>query len=86
MIPIDQTSVDLADDEAVTDAIFEDVFNTADNATIILDQIAKGWRFKIGMTVLSDSCPIGNSNTSRMTVYGQRLSLLISETGCSGLI
>jgi hypothetical protein len=36
---IDQTSVNLADDDAVTDVVFEYVFNTADNATIILDQL-----------------------------------------------
>ena len=39
---IDQTSIDLADDDAVADAVYEDVFNTADNATIILDQMVKG--------------------------------------------
>ena len=53
---IDQTSVDLADDEAVTDAVFEDVFNTADNATIILDQMGKNGDSKSGM--VADSCPV----------------------------
>jgi len=36
---IDQASIDLADDEAVSDAVFEDIFNTVDNASIILDGI-----------------------------------------------
>ena len=36
---LEQTSIDLADDDAVSDAVFEDVFNTVDNATIILDQL-----------------------------------------------
>jgi hypothetical protein len=53
---IDQTSVNLADDDAVTDVVFEDVFNTADNATIILDQLGKSLDTK-SLTVLSDSCP-----------------------------
>jgi len=53
---IDQTSVDLADDEAVTDAIFEDIFSTADNATIILDQITKGGDAK--SVVSADTCPV----------------------------
>ena len=53
---IDQASVNLADDDAVTDVVFEDVFNTADNATIILDQMGKSLDTK-SLTVLSDSCP-----------------------------
>jgi hypothetical protein len=36
---IDQATVNLADDEAVSDAVFEDIFNTVDNASIILDGI-----------------------------------------------
>lgn len=53
---VDQTSIDLADDDAVSDAVFEDVFNTADNASIILDNIAKSGDTK-SETILSDSCP-----------------------------
>lgn len=53
---IDQTSIDLADDDAVSDAVFEDVFNTADNASIILDNMAKSGDTK-SETILSDSCP-----------------------------
>ena len=34
-------SINLADDDAVADVVYEDVFNTADNATIILDQMGK---------------------------------------------
>jgi hypothetical protein len=53
---IDQASVYLADDDAVTDVVFEDVFNTTDNATIILDQMDKSLDTN-SETVLSDSCP-----------------------------
>jgi hypothetical protein len=53
---IEQTAVDLADDEAVSDAVYEDVFNTADNATIILDQAGKSLDLK-SETVVIDSCP-----------------------------
>jgi hypothetical protein len=53
---IDQTSIDLADDDAVSDAVYEDIFNTADNATIILDQLGKSGDSK-SETVLADSCP-----------------------------
>jgi hypothetical protein len=53
---IDQASLDLADDDAVSDAVYEDVFNTADNATIILDQMVKGGDTKSEL-VVTDSCP-----------------------------
>jgi hypothetical protein len=53
---IDQGSINLADDDAVTDVVYEDVFNTADNATIILDQIGKSIEAK-SASVATDSCP-----------------------------
>ena len=53
---IEQASLNLADDDAVTDAVFEDVFNTADNATIILDQMGKSIDAKSEADV-TDSCP-----------------------------
>ena len=52
---IEQTSIDLADDDAVSDAVFEDVFNTADNASIILDQMIKSNESK-SETVFADCC------------------------------
>jgi hypothetical protein len=53
---IDQTSIDLADDDAVTDAVYEDIFNTADNAAIILDQMVKSGDTK-SESVGTDTCP-----------------------------
>ena len=53
---IDQTSMNLADDDAVADVVYEDVFSTADNATIILDQMEKSLDGK-SVTVMTDSCP-----------------------------
>jgi len=55
---LDQASVDLADDDAVSEAIFEDVFNTVDYADIMLDGYQKGESSKSdAFIVLSDSCP-----------------------------
>jgi len=51
---IDQESLDFADDEALSDAVFEDVFNTVDNADIILEDFQKGEASK---TVVADTCP-----------------------------
>jgi hypothetical protein len=52
---VEQAGVNAANDDAVSDAIFDDVYNTADNATIIVDQIAKEGVAK--SSVLPDSCP-----------------------------
>jgi hypothetical protein len=54
---IEQASLNLADDDAVTDVVFEDVFNTVDNATIILDQLGKSIEVK-SATIVADSCPV----------------------------
>jgi hypothetical protein len=79
---IDQTSIDLADDDAVSDAVYEDVFNTADNASIIIDQMGKGGDAS-SETVVTDSCPsitvthpLGSAWPKTVTIdYG---------TGCTG--
>ncbi|TAL63395.1 MAG: hypothetical protein EPN88_12360 [Bacteroidetes bacterium] len=54
---IEQATVDMADDDAVADNVFEDVFSTADNATIILDAMGKSIEAKSETTV-TDSCPV----------------------------
>jgi hypothetical protein len=52
---IDKTSIDMANDDAVSDAIFEDVFNTVDHADIILDNYQKDGYAK---SAAVDSCPM----------------------------
>lgn len=52
---IDQSSLDLADDDAVTETVFDDVFNTVDNAEQILGDYQKGGDTKSLMA--ADSCP-----------------------------
>jgi len=54
---LDEASLNIADDDAVTEAIFEDIFNTADNATMIAEDLAKGEDSKAGTVILADSCP-----------------------------
>jgi hypothetical protein len=53
---IDKASLDMADDDAISDLIFEDVFNTVDNADIMLDNFQKGSDTK--STIVLDSCPL----------------------------
>jgi len=52
---MDQASIDLADDDAVIDAVYEDVFNTADNAEITIDLMGKGSETN-SEDVITDPC------------------------------
>lgn len=79
---IDQASVDLADDEAVTDAVFEDIFATADNATIILDQMVKGGDSK--SEVVADSCPVITVTHPTSGIW-PKVVVVDFGTGCEGL-
>jgi hypothetical protein len=79
---IDQTSIDLADDDAVSDAVYEDVFSTADNATIILDQLVKGEDTKSEI-MLTDSCPAIRVTRPTAALW-PRVVTVDYGTGCSG--
>lgn len=80
---IDQSSLDLADDDAVSDAIFEDVFNTVDNADIILNGLIKGDVTKSAV-VVSDSCPAITITHLSDGVWPKEISIDFGA-GCSGL-
>jgi hypothetical protein len=79
---IDRTSLDLADDAAVTDAIYEDVFNTADNADIILDKLTKGDASKSEM-VVNDSCPSITITHLSDGIWPKTITIDYG-TGCTG--
>ena len=79
---IDQTSIDLADDDAVTDAVYEDVFNTADNASIIIDQMVKSGDAK-SETVVADSCP-SITVTHPLAAAWPKIVTIDYGTGCTG--
>jgi hypothetical protein len=81
----DQTSLDLADDDAVSDAVYEDVFNTADNASIILDKMltGKSLEAKSG-TAVSDSCPAITITHPTDAIWPKVITIDYG-TGCAGL-
>ena len=79
---IDQTSVNLADDDAVADAVFEDVFSTADNASIMLDNISKGNDSKSAVMV-TDSCPSVSITHPTDDVWPKIITVDFG-TGCTG--
>jgi len=79
----DQAGLDVADDDAVSDAVFEDVFSTADNADIMLDNLAVSGDFK-SMVVLSDSCPTVTITDPETGVWPKTVTVDFGS-GCSGL-
>ena len=79
---IDQTSIDLASDDAVSDAIFDDVFSSVDNADIMLDDYMKGEFSK--STVLSDSCPLVIIDHPEDAIWPKTITIDFG-TLCTGL-
>jgi len=80
---LDQTSVDMADDDAVTDAVFEDVFNSVDNADIILAGFQKSGEVKSDYVVLSDSCPLVTITHPSDGIWPKTITIDYG-TGCEG--
>jgi hypothetical protein len=77
---MDQTSIDLADDNAVSDLAFEDVFNTADNATIIMENLMGLTKGLETGSVLTDTCP---SITISSGAFPKTITIDYGS-GCSG--
>ena len=55
---LDEASLNVAEDDAIAEALFEDIFSTADNASIIVESLPKGEDSKSGAIILADSCPV----------------------------
>jgi len=78
---ITQVSVDYADDDAVSTAVFDDVFNTVDNADIILDSYSLS---KSLNTVVTDTCPEITITPLTPGVWPKTITIDFG-TGCTGL-
>ena len=82
--PIEQASADLIDDDAVTEVAFDDVFNTVDNATIIMETLMGLGKGDLESTVvLADSCPT-ITITNPVTGIWPKTITINYGTGCSG--
>jgi len=79
---VEQASINIADDDAVIDAVYEDIFSTTDNAEIILDQFAKSGDSK-SMVILTDSCPT-ITITHPETGIWPKIVTVDFGAGCSG--
>jgi len=78
---IDQPGLNLADDDAVSDAVFEDVFNTVDNAEMVLNDFQKGGDSK--SVVLPDTCPVTTIDHPSDAVWPKTITIDFG-VGCTG--
>jgi hypothetical protein len=81
---IDQSSLDHADNDAMADAVYEDVFNTADNAAIIVDNMGFAKSSEAVETVFADSCPVITVTRPTANPW-PKLVKVDYGTGCLGL-
>jgi hypothetical protein len=81
--PIEQASVDLVDDNAVSDVAFDDVFNTVDNATIILENSMGKGDLKSAV-IVADSCPLVTVDNTASGVWPKTITVDYGA-GCTGL-
>ena len=80
---VEQAGINIADDNAVSDAVFEDIYSTTDNADIILDQMGKSGSSK-SMEVLADSCPTVTVTHPEAGIWPKVVTVDFGE-GCAGL-
>jgi hypothetical protein len=81
---IEATSTDLVDDDAVTEVAFDDVFNSVDNATNIMENLlglAKG--DMESTVVLADSCPTITIEKTGTGVFPKKITINYG-TACTG--
>ena len=81
--PLEQSSIDLADDEAVSDAVFEDIFNSVDDATIALDDAMKNGDSKSTSLNTGDECPAVTVEHPSTGIWPKVITIDYG-TGCTG--
>ena len=81
---LDQISIDLADDDAVSEAVFDDIFNSVDNADIMLNSFLKGDAAKSDLVVITDSCPSITITHPSDGIWPKTITVDFG-TGCPGL-
>jgi hypothetical protein len=69
-----EADLNLADDDAITEAIFDDVFSSVDIATIALDGIMKSG-FTKGNLLVTDSCPVITVNHPDETTWPKVITI-----------
>lgn len=80
---LEQSSIDLADDDAVSEAVFEDVFTSIDDATIALDDAMKNGDSKSTLLVIEDACPSVTVEHPATGIWPKAITIDYG-TGCTG--
>ncbi len=75
---IDQVSLELADDDAISNAVYEDIFNSVDNADIILNSFLQK-----GESIAADTCPLITVTHLTDGIWPKVITLDYG-TGCTG--
>lgn len=82
-LTIEQSDIGIADDEAVAEAVFEDVFNSVDNVTIALDEAMKSGDSKSEALVTEDECPVVTVEHPSGGIWPKVITIDYG-TGCTG--
>ena len=81
--PLEESSINTADDDAVVNVLFDDVFNTVDYASVLLDDALGKGETKSEAFVLADSCPVVTVDNLTPNVWPKTITIDYGE-GCSG--
>lgn len=81
--PLEQADLNLADDDAVVNVAFDDIFNTVDYASILLDDALGKGDTKSGEYVLGDSCPSVRIDNVAPGLWPKTITIDYG-TGCTG--
>jgi len=82
--PVDQDSVNLADDDAVANVVFDDIFSTVDNATLMMEDVLGKGDSKSGEYVFTDSCPKVTVSSTTPNVWPKTITIDYGSAGCTG--
>jgi hypothetical protein len=77
--PLETDSINLADDDAVVEAVYDDIFSSVDNATLISENSLKS-----GGMLVSDSCPTISSTHPQGALWPKTITIDFGA-GCTGL-
>jgi len=79
---LDQSNIDLADDDAVSEAVFEDIFNNIDEATAMLDDAMKSGDAK-SLVLSGESCPVITVTHPSSGIWPKTVTIDYGS-GCTG--
>jgi hypothetical protein len=76
-----EEDLNIAEDDAITEAIFDDIFNSVDIASILLEETMKSG-FPKGEYIAADSCPVITVDHPEGTIWPKTVTIDYGE-GCT---